>query len=315
MKNILLDSETDSDLEEEFFDLHKKKKALYEESPFYHHFWKMWAGIKDSCSEYRGQVTNRYYAVVDDAENMTYDFGAYLVKTFLPFAPIITGMMLPLVDDKVSRVSNAYSENHAKIYQNNILPRKKNNTVAEIVRAVISYNESLVREYTLNASGKQKFSIVETPHYPDVATNPLETEKWGRTKKEIEALNIKKKKRYNVFNSSIIKNSANRIGKNENRKCNEQKEQHQFDVISRDMKRMDNLKRKKVKTAKKIVKRQPQNLRLKGINREKCKRKLKRATHNTNIEGANKENDTKVQLKNNIKNTEKKLILIQNMQM
>lgn len=70
---------------------------------------------------------------------------------------IITGMLFHLVDKNVSRVSNAYSENHAKIYQNNILHGRKDNTVAEVAREVLKYNESIEREHVLNASGKQKY--------------------------------------------------------------------------------------------------------------------------------------------------------------
>lgn len=57
----------------------------------------------------------------------------------------------------------------------------------------------------MNASGEQKLLVMEPLHYPDVATNPLETEKWERTKKEIEALNRKKKEKCNVFDSLHIK--------------------------------------------------------------------------------------------------------------
>lgn len=160
-------------------------------------------------------------------------------------------MMLPQVNKNVSRVSNAYSENHARIYQNNILNGRKDNTVGEVLREVIKYNESIEREHILNASGKHKLLVVETPHYPDAATNPLETEKWGRTEKEIEALNRKRKKKYNIFDSSHLKRTAEGIAKTESTNCSEKKELCRLVDRPRGGIRSNNSKKSKMKNVKK----------------------------------------------------------------
>ena len=62
------------------------------------------------------KVTNKYYEVTEK-----YDFGGYFVKNILSYAPLCTGILLHLVNDNISRVSNAYSEAHTRVYQDNVL--------------------------------------------------------------------------------------------------------------------------------------------------------------------------------------------------
>ena len=111
---MLTNSETYCEIEEEFIDLHKRSNSVYEKSQFYEYFRKKRTFMKDSLNiNPMGEMTNKYYAVLHDAIGREiYDFGAYFLKTFLSFAPITTSILLDLVDNKVSRVSNAYSEAH-----------------------------------------------------------------------------------------------------------------------------------------------------------------------------------------------------------
>lgn len=195
IQQMIVDSETAREIDEEFIDLHKCSKTLYENSEFYKHFWKKHAYIRDLLDiDPKAKVTNKYYGVVHDEKgNEIYDFGAYFLKTFLSSAPITTGIILHLIDNNISRVSNAYSETHGKTYQNNVLPSKHNNTLTEATRALINHNECLAAEHKLNICSKDSLLIQEKPHYPDAATNPYQIEKWGRTRKDIEALEVKKK--------------------------------------------------------------------------------------------------------------------------
>ena len=60
----------------------------------------------DNDSE--AEITNPYYAPT---------FAAYFLKTFLPYGSMIGGLMLPFINKKMSRVSNANAESHYESIQ------------------------------------------------------------------------------------------------------------------------------------------------------------------------------------------------------
>ena len=95
---------------------------------------------KDSIDDYRSlAVTNEYYTVTGN-----YDFGSYFVKTVLSYAPLCTGIFLHFVDKNISRVSNAYSEAHVRVYQDIVLGKQKDKSIGEATREIVKYSRRLV---------------------------------------------------------------------------------------------------------------------------------------------------------------------------
>ena len=52
----------------------------------------------------------------------------------------------------------------------------------------------VVAERKLKIGAKSKIRVVQKLLYPEAASDPFITEKWGRTRKAIEAQNVKGKK-------------------------------------------------------------------------------------------------------------------------
>ena len=115
-----------------------------------------------------------------------------------------------MVNDNISRVSNAYSEAHARVYQDNVLRQEKNNSIGEATRKIVKYNKRLISEHKLNISAKSSIRIQQKPLYPEAASNPFEMEKWGRKRKDIQALNVKKQK-YSLYTAQQIINVSDNI--------------------------------------------------------------------------------------------------------
>lgn len=71
----------------QFYDLHKRSKTICENSAFHKHYWAMRMDKENKTIKDNNEViTNDYYVK---------DFGRYLVKTFLTFAPMFSAIMLP----------------------------------------------------------------------------------------------------------------------------------------------------------------------------------------------------------------------------
>ena len=155
--------------------------TVYENSKFYEYYWKKFIFAKDSIDDESSlAVTDEYHAVTG-----SYDFGSYFVKTVLSYAPLCTGILFHFVDENISRVSNAYSEAHVRVYQDIVLGKQKDKSIGEATREIVKYSRRLVSEQNLNLSERLSIRIKEKPLYPETASNPFEMEKWGRKRKDI----------------------------------------------------------------------------------------------------------------------------------
>ena len=108
IENLMVNAfnnDTILEIEEEFYDVHKNRTSVYEESKFYEHFRKLVSLMMNKMNS-EAPITNPYYA---------FKFVTYLLKTFLPFTLLVTGIMLPFINKTISRVSNAYAESHMSI--------------------------------------------------------------------------------------------------------------------------------------------------------------------------------------------------------
>ena len=155
------------EIEEEFYDVHKSSTTVCENSKFYQRYWKN-LSLKMTCMDDDSEApkTNQYYA---------FNFATYLLKTFLPYVPLVTGVMLPFVNKNISRVINVYSESHMRVYKKNISPYEHNNSIGELVRAVANYSSMVVAEEKLNIGAKSKISVTQNPLYPEAASDPFIT--------------------------------------------------------------------------------------------------------------------------------------------
>ena len=180
----------------------------FTKTKIYEYYWTKLVFAKDSTcidDDPTINVTNKYYAVTEK-----YDFGSYFVKNILSYAPFCTGILLHLIDDNISRVSNAYSEAHAREYQDNTLREQKNHSIGEATRKIVNYNRRLVSEHKLNISAKSSIRIQQKPLHPEAASNPFEMEKWGRKRKDIQDLGVKKQK-YSLYTAQKIINVSDKI--------------------------------------------------------------------------------------------------------
>ena len=254
------------EIEEEFYDLHKSSKTVYENSKFYERYWRKLMFVKDTIDDdLTLKITNKYYAVTENC-----DFSSYFVKTVLSYAPLCTGILLHLVDDSISRVSNAYSEAHARVYQENVLKAEKNNSIGEAIREIMKYSRRLVSEHKLNINAKSSIRIQQKPLYPEAASNLFEMEKWGRKRKDIEALKVKKHK-YSVYTSREIINVADKI-----RDVTEKKDMKADNMhIAPEKKIISQFnKQTKNKNFKTKVKSLPNKLRIKGFYRDQSAKEI-----------------------------------------
>ena len=113
-------------------------------------------------------ITNPYWA---------FKFITYFLKTFLPFALLVTGIMLTFIKKTKSRVSNSYAESHMRVYKHNIVPHQHGNLIGELARAVAKYSSMVVVEQKLKIGAKSRIRIVQKPLYPEAASDPFLTEK------------------------------------------------------------------------------------------------------------------------------------------
>ena len=72
-----------------------------------------------------------------------------------------------------------------------------------MARAVAKYSSLVVAEPKLKIGAKSNIRVAQKPLYPEAASDPFITEKWGRTKKAIEAQNVKRKK-YTVYSGKTL---------------------------------------------------------------------------------------------------------------
>ncbi|XP_043470929.1 uncharacterized protein LOC122504094 [Leptopilina heterotoma] len=269
MENVLDDEELD-EMNENFLDMHKNSKTICERSPFYEHFWKILMRKENNLLTNSDEdITNDYYVI---------EFGRYVVKTFLSYAPLIGALMIPFVDDSVSRVSNAFAESYINTYKHTILQLPKDNAIGEIVREVVKYNKGLIVEEILDIHAKSTIAVQKRPHYPEAASNPFEIEKWGRSKKEIEKQSVKPRKhtcyegRELVSIGQKIVNRRNNL-KNKNKrnsriqKRNTKPKQIKNSNLSAKMK----LKGFNILKPKKVVEKNNKNINEKVIKQEKEK--------------------------------------------
>ena len=82
----------------------------------------------------------------------------------------------------------------------------------------------VVAKQKLKVGAKSNIRVVQKPLYPEAASDPFITEKWGRTKKAIEAQNVKRKK-YTVYSGKqLIKIGKNIIAEEKKKSLKTEKE-------------------------------------------------------------------------------------------
>ena len=113
------DNDKNLELEEEFYDVHKGSTTVCENTKCYKQYWKK-ISLKVAGDDPEKPITNPYYA---------FNYGTYILKTFLSYAPIVTNVMLPFNNTSISRVTNAYAESHMRVYKNNIIPQQHGNSI------------------------------------------------------------------------------------------------------------------------------------------------------------------------------------------
>ncbi|XP_048512535.1 uncharacterized protein LOC125501306 [Athalia rosae] len=140
------------------FETQKKSKAVYANSPFFQEFDNKLREVEKEIDRTK-PITNKYY-VPGFAKHMTW-------KHF-PYAPLWTSMMLDLVDENISRLSNAYVESYNNVIKHQVLNHEKNMKIGHFIRKVESYTPSLIAEANLGVTLKTKEPSTR-PKYPRTA--------------------------------------------------------------------------------------------------------------------------------------------------
>ena len=113
----------------------------------------------------------------------------------------------------------------------------------------------------MNLSVKLSIRIQETPLYREAASNPFEMEKWGRKRKDIQDIKMKKKQ-YNVYTGQRIVNVADEIIEIQE----EEVDRNYRKVVDEKSTYISKIKQKN-KIFKTKIKRIPKKIQFKGFNR------------------------------------------------
>lgn len=90
----------------------EKREAIYKRSPFYRVFCDIIEKVTPCCE---GNISNDYYSEA---------FGEIILKKYIPYLPLWSGIMLDEKEGEVQRVSNAPVESWFGIVKNQILKKE-----------------------------------------------------------------------------------------------------------------------------------------------------------------------------------------------
>lgn len=144
--NVINDIEV-SFLKEDFYDAkNTKKKRIFKDSPFFHHFNEIYAS-----------ATNELEASKDPDgsynDNIFY-FPKFLGKLLEKYMSVVcfwSNLVVSRVDGKVEIVSNARIENFFRLLKHSILNDQMNQRVTQFFRKLLEYIESILRLSKLNS--------------------------------------------------------------------------------------------------------------------------------------------------------------------
>lgn len=127
----------------------EKVDSLYRKSPFYQHFnRKMVEATEDLDREYNDQDDRRLN------EYLAEEFLDYALKHWMPFAVMWSAIDLDMIDNTISRITNAYVESSNKFLKDNVFKGTRNSSIADRVRQLEAHSKDNVHFVNLDVNLK-----------------------------------------------------------------------------------------------------------------------------------------------------------------
>lgn len=158
-----------------FFNKVSVQSAIYKKSPYYQRYHGRYLKIK----ELRDEAEN----ALDRSLNVLYapEFFKYLLNRYMAFLQLWTGILMDLIDPRISRVTSSYVECHMKTYKKEILLNTKNWSIADVIRKLETNVECLIAKEEIYKISQAENENLKYPLYKDPAADPKIKSEWAKT--------------------------------------------------------------------------------------------------------------------------------------
>lgn len=126
------------DFDEYCFESMFKTQTIYKSFLYHQYYCKQFDRIKELLDSHVRDLSEKISSLNSP------EFINYLFKSCIAYLPLWTAIMMPLIDPNISRVTNAYVESHMRAYKEEILLKRKDVSVGNVVRALDNYNKCLI---------------------------------------------------------------------------------------------------------------------------------------------------------------------------
>lgn len=173
----------------------EKEGPIFKQSPYYSYYDERFTAIDQEMSDCK--LTNDFFHR---------ELALYITYRLMPFLPIWSCVLFPLLDLDISRLSNAYAESYFNVIKKYLLVNQKNLSIHHYADKSQSYINSLIKNEKLQMSLKS--SLKGKTKYPEnTQVKPLQEdvdlgEKDKRSRRKGQGLSKLAKKR--SLNSSFV---------------------------------------------------------------------------------------------------------------